>query len=113
MIKLTILKLEIPVSFVRKLDDTYNGIEKQSITFECEVNKDNVNCVWKRYGKVIDEDDRVKIETIGRVQRLTIKDLNMQDKQTINCTAIKGRKVDEELASTSAKIIIKGYLKLT
>jgi len=75
---------------------------------ECEVNKDNVNCIWKRYGKIIENDDRIKIEIIGRIQRITINDLNMQDKQTINCCAIKGRKVDEELASTSAKVVIKG-----
>lgn len=102
------LFLELPVTFLRKLDETYNGVEKQSITLECEVNKDNVNCIWKKYGKIIENDERIKIENIGRIQKLTINDLNMQDKQTINCCAIKGRKVDEELASTSAKIIIKG-----
>lgn len=109
LVNIFFLNTEIPVAFVRKLEDTYNSIEKQSITLECEVNKDNVNCVWKRYGKIIDEDDRIRIESIGRVQRITINDLNMQDKQTITCAAIKGRKIDEELASTSAKIIIKGW----
>jgi hypothetical protein len=101
---------EIPVTFVRKLKDTYEGVELQSITMECEINKDNINCVWKRYGKVIEEDERITIVSTGRVQRLTIKDLNMQDKQNISCAAIKGRKVDEELASTSTKIVIKGII---
>ncbi len=75
---------------------------------ECEVSKDNVNCIWKRYGKEIEQDDRIKIESVGRVQRLTIKNANMQDKQNISCVAIRGRKVDDELATTSTKIITKG-----
>lgn len=95
---------------MRELEETYTVIEKETIVLECEVNKENVNCVWKRYGKLIEEDDRIKIESIGRINRLTIKDVNLQDKQTISCSAIKGRKVDDEIASTSAKLIIKGLL---
>jgi uncharacterized Fe-S cluster-containing protein len=79
---------------------------------ECEVSKD-VNCVWKKYGKVIDADnEKIFIESIGRVHRLTIKDVNMQDKQNITCCAIKGRKEDDELATTSTRIIIKGTSNL-
>lgn len=96
------------MSFVRELDETYTVIEKETIVLECEVNKEQVNCVWKRYGKVIEEDDRIKIESFGKIHRLTINDVNLQDKQTISCSAIKGRKIDDEIASTSAKIIIKG-----
>ena len=96
--------------FVRKLEESYTGVEKQSVTMECEVNKDNVRCVWKKYGKVIDSDDKFVIESNGRVQKLTINNLTLQDKQNLSCVAIKGRNEDDELASTSTKIVIKGEL---
>ena len=99
---------EEPVVFVRKLDDTYTAVEKQSVTMECEVNKDNVKCVWKRYGKVIGEDERTRIEVDGRVHRITISNLNMQDKQNLACVAVKGRNDDDELAATFTKLVIKG-----
>ena len=94
--------------FIRKLEDLYTNIEKASIKLECEVNKENVRCVWKRYGKQIEEDDRIKIESEGRIQRLTISNLNLNDKQNISCVAVRGRNDEDELASTSTKIIIKG-----
>lgn len=99
---------EEPVVFSRKLEDSYTGVEKETITLECEVSKDNIKCVWKRYGKVIEpEEDKIIIESIGRVQRLTIKNLTLQDKQNILCAAIKGRNEDDELATTSSKIVVK------
>ena len=105
-----LLIAEEPVVFVRKLEDSYTGVEKQTVTMECEVNKDNVRCVWKKYGKVIDSDDKFVIESNGRVQKLTINNLTLQDKQNLSCVAIKGRNEDDELASTSTKIVIKGEL---
>lgn len=87
----------------------YNPIEKESSVLECEVSKANVNCVWKRYGKKIEpEDDKIIIETEGRLQRLVLKNVNMQDKQNISCVAIKGRNEDDELATTSTRIIVQG-----
>ena len=87
----------------------YNPVEKESVVLECEVSKANLNCVWKRYGKKIEpEDDKIIIETEGRVQRLVLKNVNMQDKQNISCIAIKGRNEDDELATTSTRIIVQG-----
>lgn len=98
---------EEPVTFVRPLKETYECVEKETLTLECEVSKE-VKCVWKRYGKAIEVDgDRVKIETDGRVQRLIIKNASMSDKQSISCVAIRGRNEDDELASTSARIVVK------
>lgn len=76
---------------------------------ECEVNKDNVKCIWKRFGKQIQPDDRIKIETIGRVQRLTISNLTLEDKQNISCVALHK---NEEVASTSGRLNVNGKLKL-
>lgn len=94
--------------FVRKLKETYEGVERQSLLLECELNKDNVNCVWKKYGKVIEEDDRIKIEVNGRTQKFKISNLMLSDKQNITCAAIRGRKIEEELATTSSRIIVTG-----
>ncbi len=89
------------------MDDSYEAVEKETLTLECEVNKDKINCVWKRYGKLVEESDRIKIESVGRVQRLIISNVNLQDKQSLSCVAIKGRNEDNELATTSTKLTIK------
>ncbi len=94
--------------FVRPLDDSYKAVEKDTLTLECEVNKDNVRCVWKKYGKVVPEDERTRIESDGRVNRLIISGLTLADKQNINCVAVKGKNDDDELASTSTKIVVNG-----
>ncbi len=72
---------------------------------ECEVNKDNVKCIWKKFGKQILPDDRIKIEAIGRVQRLSMSNLALDDKQNIACVAIHK---NEEVASTSGRLIVNG-----
>jgi hypothetical protein len=104
---------EEPVVFVRPLAESYTGVEKQTLTLECEVSKDNVRCVWKKYGKVVEEDDRVKIEVNGRVQRFIISDLTLSDRQNLSCVAVRGRMVDDELASTATRIAVaEGPLEL-
>lgn len=93
---------------MKKLDESYTGVEKDLVTLECEVSKENTRCVWKKYGKVIEaDDDKIIIESIGKIQRLTIKNLTLQDKQNISCVAVKGRNDDDELASTSTKVLVK------
>lgn len=104
---------EEPVVFVRQLKEVYQPVEKETLTLECEVSKDNVRCVWKRYGKEIDQDDRVRVEVDGRVQRLIIENVTMSDKQSLSCVAVRGRNIDDELASTVSRITVKeGPLEL-
>jgi hypothetical protein len=95
------------------LAESYSAVEKGTLTLECEVSKDNVKCVWKKYGKVLEEDDRVKIEVDGRIQRFIISNLTLTDRQNLSCVAIRGRMVDDELASTATKIAVtEGPLEL-
>jgi hypothetical protein len=54
-------------------------------------------------GQVIVSDERFKIEAIGRVQRLTVSNLNLDDQQNIACVALKNK---EEIVSTSGRIIV-------
>ena len=97
--------LEDPIDFIRKLNESYTATEKETIEFECEVNKDNVKCVWKRYGKEIVPNERTKIEVKGRVQRLILSNLTLDDKQNITCVALqKG----DEVASTSGRLNVNG-----
>ena len=99
---------EEPVIFVKELKEFYTGIEKDTLCLECEVSKDNVKCVWKKYGKLIEPvDGKIKIENIGRIQKFTLSNLSMEDKQSISCVAIRGRKEDDELAATNTKIVVK------
>ncbi len=98
---------------MRKLDEFYTNIEKETVTLECEVNKDNIKCVWRMYGQghIIEPNERFIIESIGRVQRLTVSNLNLDDQQNIACNACKN---GEEIVSTSGRIIVncKYFLKL-
>jgi hypothetical protein len=91
------------------LKESYTATEKETIEFECEVNKDNVKCIWKKYGKQIVEDERTKIEVKGKVQRLILSNLNLDDKQNINCVALKN---NEEVASTSGRLNVNGKQKM-
>jgi hypothetical protein len=100
-------KTEEPIDFIRKLQDSYTAVEKESIAFECEVNKDNVKCIWKKYGKQILPDNRIKIEAKGKVQHLVISNLTLEDKQNITCVALHN---GEEVASTSGKLNVNGKL---
>ncbi len=69
----------------------------------CPINKDKVNCEWRKYGKPLEMDARMRVEREGKVQRLTITGVKMSDKQSVSCVAVKNR---EEVASTSGKIVV-------
>lgn len=77
---------------------------------ECELNKPNAKCVWKRYGKQILPDDRYKIESKDCVQRLLINDATLQDSASISCVCL-GIDGDDEVATTGTKLIIEGQNK--
>jgi len=96
---------ELPLDFTRKLEEFYNNIEKETTVLECEVNKDNIKCVWRMYGQghIIVPNERYKIEAIGRLQRLTVSNLTLDDQQNIACIACKN---NEEIVSTSGRIIV-------
>ena len=100
---------EEPIDFIRKLNESYTAAEKETIELECEVNKDNVKCIWKKYGKEIVPDERTKIEVKGRVQRLIFSNLNLDDKQNITCVALKN---NDEVASTSGRLNVNGKLNI-
>lgn len=92
-----------PISFVRQLENSYNGVEGGVVKLECELSK-AVPCVWKLYGKVIESNDKFEVEQDGPVQRLIIKDLSLFDKGSITCSYLD--KKGDELASTDTKLTI-------
>ncbi len=96
---------ELPLDFTRKLDEFYTDIEKGTVTLECEINKENTKCIWKRYGRgeIIVPDNKFRIESEGRIQRLIVSNLELDDQQNIACIALKN---NEEIVSTSGRIIV-------
>ena len=68
---------EEPVTFVKELRESYECVEREAVCLECEVSKENVKCVWKKYGKVIEPDERIKIECIGMIQKTLQSMLNI------------------------------------
>lgn len=95
---------EEEIIFVKKLKDEYTVTEKDTLVLECSVNKDKVNCEWRKYGKPLELDGRMNVERDGKVHRLTITGVSLSDKQNVSCVAIKNR---EDVASTSGKIVVK------
>ncbi len=107
------------MTFLKGLNSSYQCEEKGSVVLDCEVNKPNTKCVWKRYGKVIQPDDRFKIATDGCVQRLIISNANLNDAASITCACLD--KDNDEAETTSTKLsvaegpveIIKGLVDVS
>lgn len=94
---------EIPVDFIRPLENQ-EIFEKQTATFECEVNKPKQIAEWKQKADVITPGvepwQRFSVETDGNVHRLVISDAQMSDASKYTCH-IKDTK-------TSGKLVVKG-----
>lgn len=90
------------------MKESYNVTENESVTMECELNRGDKKCVWKRYGKIIQDEERCTVEVDGLLQRLIIKDLTMFDKSNITCICIENS--GKEITTTSTKLIIQGKL---
>lgn len=98
------------MDFSRKLKEIYTNIEKETVALECEVNKDNIECIWRMYGQgTLLNKDKFKIDSFGRVQRLTIRNLELDDQQNIACIALRN---NEEIVSTSGRIVVNCNLYL-
>ena len=72
--------------------------EGEVARFKCESSKEG-KPVWKRNGREVKEEERIRYQTLGNCHSLTIKDALIEDEGTYTCE-IKGE-------STSAKLSVK------
>ncbi|XP_064646233.1 titin-like [Lineus longissimus] len=74
-----VAKYETPVKIIRELTD--NQVKKipDTVTFEAELNKPNVEVQWFKNGQSISPSPKYKIEAKGKIHRLTVNDVNSED----------------------------------
>ena len=81
------LTLEIPVKFIRPLNDVEIREHSPELILECELNK-SVHVEWYRFSTRLTsytDEQRIFLEHNGLIQRLIIKILQMDDNGTYTC----------------------------
>jgi hypothetical protein len=71
-------------------------------TFECEINKSNLDVQWFRNGQPLTPGKKFKMEAVGNVYRLTINDITAEDDADYTVKV-----VDKNVESTAA-LFVKG-----
>ena len=76
--------------------------EKETATFTCETSTENTKVVWKKNGKEIKSNKRVKIVADLKVHQLIIEDVTIEDVGEYSCVVGD--------VSTSASFTVKGKI---
>jgi len=76
---------EEPVRFTKQLQPL-ECVEKESVEFVCEVSKETA-VVWSKNGSPLEECERYKVTSIGRVHKLTICDVDLDDEADYSVAA--------------------------
>ena len=91
---------DLPAKFVKRLQDE-SSTEKEECLLSCELNRPNVDVVWKHNGEVINaKDDRYDQVVDQRKRTLVIKSVLQDDEGTWMCDA-----QDDE---TSCELVVGG-----
>ena len=88
--------------FLKPLEDQECYV-KEEVTFECQMSDTDEDCraEWVIAGKVVEEDDRIKIKALDKgVHRLTILHARIADQGTVICKCVGQNE-------TSAKLTVK------
>lgn len=96
---MTFLLLESKTEFTTKLTEQKIRITETAI-FTCEVDREDVSCVWLKDGKEIKSTERIEIITEKRTHKLIIHNVKAEDKGEYSCV------VGE--VSTSARLVVEG-----
>jgi len=84
----------------------------KTVTFECEVNKLNAPVTWYKGDQPLRGNQRLDIESSGKVHRLTIKGVDADDEAVYSAT-IKSAKTSAKLLIQSTSAILGGSLMAT
>lgn len=77
---------EPPVEFTKPLEDQVVE-EEATITFECEVSRENAEVRWFREGKEIRKTKKYEMIVDGRKRKLVIQDCSPDDAKMYTCDA--------------------------
>ncbi|KAK3082923.1 hypothetical protein FSP39_009100 [Pinctada imbricata] len=70
---------EAPIQFIVPLQES-TCQEGESVTFVCELSEDDVPATWLKDGKELLPSDDVKMEVRGKVHKLTLKNVTLDDR---------------------------------
>lgn len=73
---------------------------KEKATFVCELNKENLKVVWKKNGKELKSEKKMKIVADKKIHQLIIEDVTLGDIGEYSCMVGN--------VSTSAKLGVEG-----
>ena len=90
---------ETPAKFVKRLQDECST-EKEECILSCELNRGNVDVVWKHNGEEVTASDRIELVVDNRRRALVIKSVEQADEGDYACDA----KDDE----TTCQLVIGG-----
>ncbi len=77
--------IELPVKFIKNLEEETSVLKGQPMYLTCELNKDR-DVVWKKNGQEIKEvPGKIQINIIGLQRAITIQDANDDDTGVYTC----------------------------
>jgi len=77
--------------FTKELQDVKVTRLPSSISFECELNRPNVQVTWYKDDQPLRRSQRLGLEVEGRVHRLSIKNVESADEATYSVVAKNSR----------------------
>ena len=96
---LNILLTEIKTDFTKKLSEMKAKV-KETATFVCEMTEENVKPIWMKGGQKLTENNKYKMVTDKKTQKLIIHDITVEDKGEYTCIYRD--------TSTWAKLVVEG-----
>lgn len=96
------LSSELPVKWVKELEEETSALKGQPIYMTCELNKER-DVVWKRNDQVLKKKaGKVQINIIGMQHAVTIQNSSEEDAGAYTCE-VSGQ--EEVKTSTNVKVI--------
>ena len=95
------------IEFVKELQDLYVTKLPSSETFECELNKPNVQVTWYRKDQPIKRSHKYDVIAEGRTHQLVVKDVEGKDEGEYSIIAKNAR--CEAKMTIHCKLLIQHY----
>lgn len=93
---------DVRAHFVASFPEHLEVVERSKISLECELSDEEAVVQWMRYGRVLHESSRIKIEKAGRMRRLAINNATIEDSGIYVC------QTSDENARAQCDLTVKG-----
>lgn len=98
------LLTELPVKWIKELEEETSAIKGQALYMTCELNKER-DVIWKKNGEVLKKQaGKVQINIIGMQHAVTIQNTSEEDTGVYTCE-VAGQ--EDVLTKTNVKVIGK------